>query len=50
MSEKYHQNHIKHNPESGYVRNVSIPEIKHFQKQYPQQIKPCTTFQNKDLD
>ena len=37
---KYHQDYIKHNPESGYVQKVSIPEIKHFQRQYLQLINP----------
>ncbi len=44
MAEKYHQDYIKHHPESGYVQNVSIPEIKHFQKQYPQLIKPGSKY------
>ena len=39
-AEDYHQNYIEHNPGSGYVQYVSIPEIKDFQKQYPQLIKP----------
>jgi peptide-methionine (S)-S-oxide reductase len=39
-AEDYHQNYIEHNPESGYVQYVSIPEIKDFQKQYPQLVKP----------
>ena len=38
-AEDYHQNYIEHNPESGYVQYVSIPEIKDFQKQYPQLVK-----------
>lgn len=39
-AEGYHQNYIEHNPGSGYVQYVSIPEIKDFQKQYPQLVKP----------
>ena len=43
-AEDYHQNYIEHNPESGYVQYVSIPEIKDFQKQYPQLVKPDHIF------
>jgi peptide-methionine (S)-S-oxide reductase len=39
-AEKYHQDYIAKNPDSRYVENVSIPEIKMFQKEYPQLIKP----------
>ncbi len=38
-AEKYHQDYILNNPDGGYVQNVSIPEIKHFQKEYPQLVK-----------
>jgi peptide-methionine (S)-S-oxide reductase len=38
-AEDYHQDYIEHNPGSSYVQYVSIPEIKDFQKQYPQLIK-----------
>ncbi|MEO8963829.1 MAG: peptide-methionine (S)-S-oxide reductase MsrA [Gammaproteobacteria bacterium] len=40
VAEDYHQNYVALNPNSGYVRNVSIPEIKKFQKEFPQLIKP----------
>ncbi len=43
-AEGYHQNYIEHNPESGYVQYVSIPEIKDFQKQYPQLVKSDHVF------
>jgi peptide-methionine (S)-S-oxide reductase len=43
-AEDYHQNYIEHNPNSGYVQNVSIPEIQEFQKQYPQLVKPDHIF------
>ena len=43
-AEDYHQDYIKHNPERAYVRNVSIPEIQHFQKQFPELIKPDHKF------
>ncbi|MGN6193527.1 MAG: peptide-methionine (S)-S-oxide reductase MsrA [Ginsengibacter sp.] len=39
-AENYHQDYIAKNPDSRYVENVSIPEIKKFQKEYPQLIKP----------
>jgi peptide-methionine (S)-S-oxide reductase len=39
-AEDYHQNYIEHNPNSGYVQHVSIPEIKELQKELPQLIKP----------
>lgn len=43
-AEDYHQDYIKHNPGGGYVQNVSIPEIQHFQKQYPELVKPDHKF------
>lgn len=39
-AEEYHQDYIAKNPRSRYVENVSIPEIKKFEKEYPQLIKP----------
>lgn len=39
-AESYHQDFIQHNPDQGYVNAVSIPEIRKFQKEYPQLIKP----------
>ncbi len=39
-AEGYHQDYIQHNPDGGYVQNVSIPEIRRLQKEYPQFIKP----------
>ena len=44
QAEDYHQDYIEHNPGSGYVQYVSIPEIKHFQKEYPELIKPDHIF------
>ncbi len=38
-AENYHQDFIQHNPDQGYVQVVSIPEIKKFQKEFPQLIK-----------
>jgi len=43
-AEDYHQNYIEHNPDNSYVQYVSIPEIKEFQKQYPQLVKPGHVF------
>lgn len=43
-AEDYHQDFIQRNPSQGYVQAVSIPEIKNFQKEYPQLIKPGHTF------
>ncbi|MEP6682201.1 MAG: peptide-methionine (S)-S-oxide reductase MsrA [Parafilimonas sp.] len=43
-AEDYHQNYIEHNPNSSYVQYVSVPEIKDFQKQYPQLIKTDHVF------
>jgi len=44
QAENYHQDYIEHNPGSPYVQNVSIPEIKDLQKEYPQLIKPGHIF------
>jgi peptide-methionine (S)-S-oxide reductase len=38
-AEAYHQDFIEKNPGQGYVRAVSIPEIRKLQKQYPQLVK-----------
>ncbi len=43
-AEDYHQNYIEHNPDNSYVQYVSIPEIKEFQKENPQLIKPDHIF------
>jgi peptide-methionine (S)-S-oxide reductase len=44
VAEDYHQDYIAHNPDGGYVQNVSIPEIRDFQKQYPELVKPDHKF------
>lgn len=44
IAEDYHQNFIEKNPDQGYVQAVSIPEIKEFQKEYPQLVKPDHKF------
>ena len=44
QAEDYHQDFIQHNPDQGYVQAVSIPEIRKFQKEYPQLIKPDHVF------
>ena len=38
-AEEYHQNYIANNPGSRYVQNVSIPDIRRFQKEYPELVK-----------
>lgn len=38
-AEDYHQNYEEKNPNNSYVRNVSIPRLKKFQKQYPELLK-----------
>jgi peptide-methionine (S)-S-oxide reductase len=40
VAEKIHQNYITNNPYGNYVQNVSIPEIKLVQQEYPNLIKP----------
>lgn len=43
-AESYHQDYIAHNPDNPYVVHVSIPEIREFQKEYPELIKPDHKF------
>ena len=46
-AEDYHQNYIENNMNrsvADYIHIVSIPEIKDFQKQYPQLVKPDHVF------
>ena len=38
-AESYHQDYIKHNPESSYVRSVSIPRYELFKKAYKGKLK-----------
>ncbi|MEK9613112.1 MAG: peptide-methionine (S)-S-oxide reductase MsrA [Flavobacteriaceae bacterium] len=38
-AEDYHQDYEKNNPNNPYVRNVSIPRLKKFQKLYPELLK-----------
>jgi peptide-methionine (S)-S-oxide reductase len=38
-AEDYHQDYEKRNPDNPYVRNVSIPRLKKFQKKYPELLK-----------
>lgn len=38
-AEEYHQNYEKRNPEDGYVKNVSVPRLKRFQKKFPELLK-----------
>ena len=44
VAEDYHQDYIAHNPEGGYVQHVSLPEIRHFQREYPELVKPDHKF------
>ncbi|WP_034229308.1 peptide-methionine (S)-S-oxide reductase MsrA [Aquimarina pacifica] len=37
--EEYHQDYEKRNPNNPYIRNVSIPRLKRFQKKFPELIK-----------
>jgi peptide-methionine (S)-S-oxide reductase len=37
--EEYHQDYEKRNPNNPYIRNVSIPRLKKFQKKFPDLLK-----------
>lgn len=39
-AEGYHQDYIHHNPNSPYVRRVSIPRFEEFKKKYKGRLKP----------
>lgn len=39
IAEDYHQDYEKHNPDNPYVRQVSIPRLKHFQAKFPELLK-----------
>ena len=39
FAEEYHQDYEKRNPNNPYVRNVSIPRLRKFQKTYPELLK-----------
>jgi peptide-methionine (S)-S-oxide reductase len=38
-AEEYHQDYIEHNPNSSYVRNVSVPRFNDFVKKYDGRLK-----------
>ncbi len=38
-AEDYHQDYERLNPDNGYVRNVSVPRLKKFQKKFPELLK-----------
>ena len=38
-AEEYHQDYEKRNPYNSYVRNVSVPRLKKFQKKFPKLLK-----------
>lgn len=39
VGEAYHQDFEKRNPNHGYIRNVSVPRLRKFQKKFPQLLK-----------
>jgi peptide-methionine (S)-S-oxide reductase len=39
VAEAYHQDFERLNPDHGYIRNVSVPRLKRFQKKFPQLLK-----------
>ena len=39
LGEGYHQNFERLNPNHGYIRNVSVPRLKRFQKKFPHLLK-----------
>jgi len=39
IGEGYHQNFERLNPNHGYIRNVSVPRLRRFQKKFPQLLK-----------
>lgn len=39
IGEAYHQNYEKLHPNSGYIRNVSIPRLRRFQAKFPELLK-----------
>ncbi len=38
-AEAYHQDYEKRNPNNSYVRNVSIPRLRSFQRKFPELLK-----------
>ncbi|MEW4924890.1 peptide-methionine (S)-S-oxide reductase MsrA [Algibacter sp. 2305UL17-15] len=38
VGEAYHQNYERLHPNNGYIRNVSIPRLKRFQAQFPEEL------------
>ena len=39
FAEEYHQDYKKRNPNNPYVKSVSIPRLRKFQKAYPELLK-----------
>ena len=39
-AEEYHQEYVVNNPNSSYVQNVCIKDVRKFQKKFPELIKP----------
>jgi len=38
-AEDYHQDYERLNPDNGYIRNVSVPRLRKFQKKFPELLK-----------
>ncbi len=38
-AEEYHQDYIRHHPDDGYVRNVSVPRFEQFKRTYKGKLK-----------
>lgn len=38
-AEEYHQDYEKNNPNNSYIKNVSVPRLKRFQKKFPELLK-----------
>ena len=43
-AEDYHQEYVLKNPNSSYVQNVCIKDVRKFQKKFPELIKPDYKF------
>jgi peptide-methionine (S)-S-oxide reductase len=43
MAEAYHQDFERLHPDHGYIRNVSVPRLRKFQKKFPQLLKEGTS-------
>lgn len=41
-AEEYHQDYERNNPNNGYIRNVSVPRLNRFKKNFPEYLKEDT--------